>query len=156
LMLDVELKPGMHMYAHGVTRYQPLEWKMPDAAPVQAHEIYYPNPEELRLKNGGEIVPVYQGRFRLKAVVIFAPGEALRKVTDEFGSFTLQAALQYQVCDNRKCYVPQRASVKWAFQYRAFDQQRAPADMQRKTSKLEVPPGSFRQALMSHSPWLTE
>src|SRR3981189_1595751 len=44
LMLDLELKPNMHVYAAGAQGYLPLEWKMKESAVGTFDPPVYPKP----------------------------------------------------------------------------------------------------------------
>jgi hypothetical protein len=46
----------------------------------------------------------------------------------------VEGTLRYQACDDRLCYIPQELPLKWMFQYENFDRQRAPTELQRKSS----------------------
>ena len=66
LALEIELKPGMHVYAPGVEGgYIPVEWSMTETKGWRAHEVVWPPSRKLRLEAIHETVPVYEGKFRL-------------------------------------------------------------------------------------------
>jgi len=124
LVLDLDLKPGMHVYAPGVTGYIPIDWQILKSESWLALPVTYPSGEMLNLPVIHETVPVYQDHLHLTRDVSFgqsvAPGELVVK-----GSF------RYQACDDKTCYVPQTIPLQWAFQVQPLDRQRAPLSLRR-------------------------
>jgi hypothetical protein len=111
LTLDLELDPGMHVYAPGVEGYIPIDWKMQDSPAAILHEPVFPRSEKLYLKAIGETVPAYRNHFRLTRDL------TIGRSTDGSGKFTVTGALRYQACDDRVCYIPQELHLAWMFQY---------------------------------------
>lgn len=111
LILDLNLKPGMHVYAPGVSGYIPIDWKMQDSAAVRPHDAMYPKAEKLYLKAIGETVPAYTDEFRLTRDI------TIGKAQDASGKFVVKGTLRYQACDDRLCYIPQELPLEWSFQY---------------------------------------
>jgi hypothetical protein len=132
LALDIELKPGMHVYAPGVEGYISIEWKMKEPAAAVAHEVAYPPSLRLHLPAIDETVPVYRDRFRLTRDVTIGQDAKVRPTVDASGKLTLEGTLRYQACDDRVCYIPQELPVKWTFRYADFDRERVPLDLRRK------------------------
>jgi len=133
LVLDVEMKPGMHVYAPGVEGYIPIEWKMKDSPLASAHEVSSPKPEILYLEAIDEKVPVLQQHFQLKCDLTLGPDDKLKSALDAAGNFSVEGTLRYQACDDRICYVPQELALKWTFHYEGFDRERSPADIMHRT-----------------------
>jgi DsbC/DsbD-like thiol-disulfide interchange protein len=111
LTLDLELDPGMHVYAPGVEGYIPIDWKMQDSPDATAHEPVFPHSEKLYLKAIGETVPAYRNHFRLTRDITIA------RPLDASGEFTVAGALRYQACDDRVCYIPQQLHLAWTFKF---------------------------------------
>lgn len=132
LVLDIELNPGMHVYAPGVEGYIPIEWKMKDGGAAAAHDAVYPASEKLHLKAIDETVPVYRGHFRLTRDITMASDAKLKPLVDGSGKFVVEGSLRYQACDDQVCYVPQELPIRWTFNYADFDRQRVPEELQRK------------------------
>ena len=65
LVLDVDLKPKMHVYAPGVEGYIGIEWNMKASDAVIVHPVAFPPAEQITLPAIGETVPAYKGHFRL-------------------------------------------------------------------------------------------
>jgi len=132
LRLDLQLKPGVHVYAPGVEGYIQIEWKMKDSDAFRAAPVDYPPSEKLHLAAIDETVPVYRDQFRLTRDLTFAQDSTLRSLLDSSGKLSVEGTLRYQACDDRICYIPQELPLKWIFQYAEFDHQRVPQEMRRK------------------------
>ena len=132
LVADIDLKPGMHVYAPGVTGYIPIEFKTAATAAATPHAAVYPTPVKLYLKAIKETVPVFKGKFRVVQDVTIGPDAQVKPLLDTAGNLTLESTLRYQACDAKVCYVPQTVPLKWTLRYEALDRERAPAEMQRK------------------------
>ena len=132
LILDLELKPNMHVYAPGVQGYIPDRLENERERGVCNHDVTYPKPEILFLKAIDEKVPVFQGQVRLTREVTIGPDAKVRAASDAGGQFTVEGTLRYQACDDRVCYIPQELPVRWTLTYEGFDRQRVPEPMQRK------------------------
>jgi hypothetical protein len=125
LTVDLDLKPGMHVYAPGVEGYIPLDWSLGESSSVAAHPVEFPAPRKLHLPVIDETVPVFTGRFRLVRDVTI--GEVPP------GPLTIEGALKYQACDDQLCYIPQTVPLKWEVQILQSDRERAPAGLRRKS-----------------------
>jgi hypothetical protein len=125
LVLDISLKPRMHVYAPGAEGYIPISWKLTDSPAVAAQEVDMPTPQTLYLPAIDEKAPVYEGRFRL-----------LRDVTinksPPTGDLVIEGSLKYQACDDRMCYIPETVPLHWSLHIEARDPTRASAVLQRK------------------------
>ncbi len=111
LTLDLDLNPGMHVYAPGVEGYIPIDWKMQDSPSASAHAAVFPHSQKLYLKAIGETVPAYRGHFRLTRDI------TIERPPDASGKLTVNGSLRYQACDDRVCYIPQELHLTWTFQY---------------------------------------
>jgi Thiol:disulfide interchange protein DsbD, N-terminal len=111
LTLDLDLDPGMHVYAPGVEGYIPIDWKMQDSPGATAFAPEFPHSEKLYLKAIGETVPAYRNHFRLTRDI------TIGRLPDASGEFTVTGALRYQACDDRVCYIPQQLHLAWTFKY---------------------------------------
>jgi hypothetical protein len=114
LILDLDLQPGMHVYAPGVAGYIPIEWKMEDSAAVTVLPTTFPRSEKLFLKAINETVPAYRGHIRLvRDITIAHPGQ---QPLDTSGKITVPGSLRFQACDDRVCYIPKELHLTWTFQ----------------------------------------
>jgi DsbC/DsbD-like thiol-disulfide interchange protein len=117
LMLDVELKPKMHVYAPGVENYIPISWVITDSDAAKAQAINWPKSEKLYLKAIDETVPVYTNTFRISRDIVFAPDAKLKAMANEKGEITIHGTLKYQACDDKMCFVPASVPLDWTFHY---------------------------------------
>jgi hypothetical protein len=132
LVADIELKPGMHVYAPEVHQgYIPIEFTLTATPAFQAYPTAFPPARMLHLKAIGETVPVYQGRFRVAEDITIAPEAQVKPLLSPGGELTVEGSLRYQACDAKVCYPPQSVPLKWTFHHETLDRQRAPAEMQR-------------------------
>ncbi|MEX2260784.1 MAG: protein-disulfide reductase DsbD domain-containing protein [Bryobacteraceae bacterium] len=128
LALDIELKPGMHVYAPGVEGgYIPIDWSITGSPEWTAHPLAAPASEKLHLPAINETVPVYQGKFRLTREltvgVLRGPGRDL----------AISGTFRYQACDDKVCYTPRDVPLSWNVRLETLDTQRAPEELRRKT-----------------------
>lgn len=131
LVLDVELKPQMHVYAPGVKDYMPIEWDLQESPAIKVHPAAYPKSKKLRLEAIKETVPVYEGKFRVTRDVTIGSDSAVKPLLDEKGELVITGTFHYQACDERMCYFPQAVPVKWMLKYDSLDQERVPAELRR-------------------------
>ncbi|HTR39294.1 MAG TPA: protein-disulfide reductase DsbD domain-containing protein [Bryobacteraceae bacterium] len=132
LVLDIDLYPGMHVYAPGVEGYIPVDWKMKESSAEAAGQAEYPKSEKLYLKAIDETVPAYRNHFRITRDITIAQEDKLKPAVDSAGRLTVEGSLRYQACDDRVCYIPQTLPLKWTFQYQPLDRERVPVALQRK------------------------
>lgn len=105
LVLDLKLKPGVHVYAPGVEGYIPIAWALKPSSDWSARAALFPKAEILHLAAIDETVPAYQGHFRLaREVVIASPAK---------GPVSIDGTLRYQACDDTMCYIPETLPVRW-------------------------------------------
>ena len=136
LTLDIDLQENLHVYAPGVDNYIPIDWKIEDSDTAQAHRARCSlTPEKLFLKAINETVPTYTNHFRLIRDITIPPEEKLKAKVDGSGHFTVDSVLNYQACDDRMCYFPQKVRLQWTFEYEALDKQRVSAEIQRRQSE---------------------
>ena len=133
LSLDIEIKPGMHLYAPGVQGYIPIDWQLEGGGPAaKRHPFNYPPSRMLRLDVIQETVPVYRGRIRIVREITFGQEADLKTLVSSSGHLAVKGSFHYQACDDRKCYLPQDVPLEWRFTYQGLDRQRVPAELQRK------------------------
>ncbi len=132
LSLDIQLKPGMHVYAPGVQGYIPIDWQLKPGGPAaKRHSFEYPASEMLRLEAIGETVPVYRNHIELQREITFAQEDALKPLVSPTGELVVKGTFRYQACDDHKCYIPQDAPLEWRFKYEGMDRQRVPSQFRR-------------------------
>lgn len=136
LVVDVQLKPKMHVYAPGVqASYKPIVWTMEETPAWLAHAVTYPEARTLHLPAIGETVPVYEGGLRLtRDLTIGQPAEVRSVLAGGGSELVVRGAFRYQACDDRQCFPPATIPLEWKLRFEAHDNRRAPADLQRKAS----------------------
>jgi len=133
LILDLEMKKGMHVYAPGIqSEYIAIDWTVAHSTGWLAQPATYPPSRNLHLKAIHETVPVYEGHIRLLRDLTMAQQAALTPLLAPGGALTVEGAFRYQACDARECYPPKTIPLKWSFQIDPLDRQRAPAVLQHK------------------------
>ena len=125
LMLDVDLPPGVHVYAPGVQGYIPIDWKQAETPAAKASAVMFPNPKILFLAAINEKVPVFEGRFRLTREIVLGTDKDLAPLADKDGKLILQGSLRYQACDEEKCFIPETVPIAWTFHFEPVDRVRA-------------------------------
>jgi DsbC/DsbD-like thiol-disulfide interchange protein len=132
LVLDIELKPRIHVYAPGVQGYIPIAWTLKDSPSFRAHEIVYPTSKKLHLPAINETVPVYTDRIRVFREVTIASDGKVKPVLNQQGELVIEGTLRYQACDDEKCFIPEDLPLKWTLRFEGHDTQRAPSELRRK------------------------
>ena len=133
LILDIELKPAMHLYAPGVEGgYIAVDWQIPDSKVWTVQPVAYPPSTKLHLPAINETVPVYKGHLRLVRDLTIGSNQDLKTVLGANRDLTIPGTFRYQACDDRMCYAPKNLPLKWTFQIAPLDSVRAPAELQRK------------------------
>jgi hypothetical protein len=119
LVLDIDLKPRMHVYAPAVEHYIPISWQITESNAAKAEAVKWPRAETLYLEAIDEKVPVYTGSFRLVRNIVLAPEAKLKSLANEKGEVTIHGVLKYQACDDKMCFIPASVPLDWTFHYHA-------------------------------------
>ena len=159
LILNVELKPGMHVYAPGVTGYKPVRWEMATAESAESAEaanqtaapsavrmperlvgaVDWPAARTLHLKAIDETVPVYEKRLRLLRDFTVPSDKLLREATSAQGIMTLDGVFGYQACDARTCYNPESIPLRFELQILRHDTERVAPELRRQPASGRPP-----------------
>ena len=136
LVLEVELKPKMHVYAPGVQpTYKPIDWTIGSSTAWQAHKSSFPAARTLRLEVIDETVPVYEGSFRLTRDLTIGQQDELRQALAGANDLTIGGSFRYQACDDRQCFPPVTVPLAWKFQFEAHDGHRVKQELRRRPKK---------------------
>ncbi len=105
LALKMTVRPhaGIHIYAPGQKGYYPIAVQFPPESRVTPGRLDLPPPEPYTFAPTGEWFLVYQEPFSLTQFVK-APASARDAI---------RAVLQYQACDDRACFRPEKIPVTW-------------------------------------------
>jgi AhpC/TSA family/Thiol:disulfide interchange protein DsbD, N-terminal len=132
LVAEVDLKPKMHVYAPGVEGYIPVDWEMEEVSGVTNYPAEYPGSEMLHLPAINEIVPVYQGHFRMVRDVMIGQPNEIQHLLNAQGELVIKGSFRYQACDDKICYLPKTVPLEWTFRFEQHDRTRVPEDIRRK------------------------
>ena len=105
LFVDVAPKPGIHVYAPGSENYIPITVTLNAQPEIKAGKLAYPRSEKVTLLD--EKVSVFQKPFRLTQDVM------LDRSAKAGTTVTVSGVVNYQACDDRVCYAPEKAPVTW-------------------------------------------
>lgn len=133
LVLDILLKPGMHVYAPEVKGgYKPVNWEIENSPGLLVLAPEYPSSERLHLLAIDETVPVYHGKFRIERDLMIGLTKKVGSLLSAKQELVLTGAFKYQACDDKVCYPSSTIPLKWIFQIEAHDDKRAPERLRRK------------------------
>jgi peroxiredoxin len=132
LVLEIDPKPNMHVYAPGVERYIPIDWQMPQSKGWIAFPAAYPASRQLNLPAIKETVPVYNSHIRIVRDLAIGLDPELAPVLSADRTLTVEGSFRYQACDDKECFLPKTIPLKWTFQIGRLDTQRVPEALQRK------------------------
>lgn len=105
LIAEVKMPKGMHVYAPGIDPpYRPIQMKLAPAKGVRFSPVKYPASKKVRLEAIDEIVPVFSDSVAL---------ETTATVGSLSSAIEVKGAIDYQVCDDRICYRPEKIPVSW-------------------------------------------
>jgi DsbC/DsbD-like thiol-disulfide interchange protein len=105
LTVDVNPKPGIHVYAPGTKDFIPIELKFDAKPEFKPGKTLYPKSELMTF--GDEKVPVFQKPFKLTNDVTIA------KTAKAGSSMTVNGTIHLQACDDKVCYPPETVPVSW-------------------------------------------
>ncbi|MFC1614256.1 protein-disulfide reductase DsbD domain-containing protein [Gemmatimonadota bacterium] len=129
LILDVQLKDKMHVYAPGVEGgYIPVSWQLDESLHYKGLETQFPEPEIIEMKALGEKLASYSGSFRFMQEVVIGTQKNLRVSDQEnapsIENLVIEGTFGYQACDDRYCYMPDEVKVKFVFDVEGHDWER--------------------------------
>jgi len=133
LVLEIALKPKMHVYAPSVTgSYIPVRWDIVPQAVLKPFEPEWPTPKVLRLEAIKESLPVFEKTFTVTRDLTFAQQNDLVAAAGETKRLTVPAIFRYQACDDRECHPPVSLPLEFAFAVESHDRTRVPEALRRK------------------------
>ena len=127
LALDIDPKPGMHVYAPGADGlgYQVVGLTISPEPFVQLLPLQYPSSEIYHFEPLDEHVPVYQKPFTLIQEVVIEATEEAEKALHGVDVVSLTGRLDYQACDAEICFEPVSIPLSWTLTLSTLDRQRA-------------------------------
>ncbi len=133
LAAEVELPPGVHVYAPEVQGYKPIQLAIEASPEFELNSVAYPKSKVLYLEVIREQVPVFEGRFRItQDVTVTTAQDFIRSLGGEGKTITFGGELHYQACDKTVCYPPTLAPVRWELKIVPLDRQRSPESIRHK------------------------
>ncbi len=135
LTAEIELPPGVHVYAPGVGGYKAIQLVLHPSGGIAPAHVTYPSSKILYLEAIKEQVPVFEGKFRITQDVTVThskAGDGLRAVFSAGKTVSIAGELQYQACDTTICYPPTSVPVKWELKVQPLDLKRSPGDIRHK------------------------
>lgn len=127
LILRVELPEKMHVYAPRVEGYLPVAFSVQESQYIRSHEAEFPQAEVLHLPAIRESVSVYHDQFKVTRDITISPNF---RGTD----LQISALFEYQACDDRICYPPQKVPLTFSIRLKEHDGGRVPEPMRKKDS----------------------
>ena len=119
LVVDVDPKPEMHVYAPGDHTYRVIRLRIDEPEFLRAHDVTYPASEIYHFVPLDERVEVYQSPFRLvQEVTIPMSRELAGQAAEPGATLTIEGALEYQACDHEVCYIPAEVPLTWTLAWR--------------------------------------
>ncbi len=133
LTAEVELPPGVHVYAPGTKGYKPISLVIDPLPELQLRPPVYPAAEVLYMPAIQERVPVFQGTFRIhQDVKVSSAAEFSGSLGTDGKTLTIAGKLNYQACDSKVCYLPSSVAVNWQLHVLPLDRQRAPEEIRHR------------------------
>jgi hypothetical protein len=112
LAFEVTPKRNMHVYAPGKHDYQVIAVKVDPQPWLKVEPTAYPPSEIYHFKELDEKVETYGKPFKL-VQELTVPNTAAAKKALAAGPLKVSARLEYQACDDKVCYAPQRIPVSF-------------------------------------------
>jgi hypothetical protein len=132
LIVEIETKPKMHVYAPGVERYIPIDWRMADSKAWDSFPVSYPPARMLNLPAIKATVPVFDGHFQMTREIAIGQEANLAPALSSDRTLTVEGSFRYQACDDKQCYLPATLPLKWSFIVEKPNTERTPQALQRK------------------------
>ncbi len=134
LMVDVEPRPSLHVYAPGAgVDYRPLALRVHSQPYLAVDEPVYPAPDGTWTSPLDEQVPVYTRPARVRVEVALGTRQELKPVYDAGGRLEVTGILSFQACSEAVCWPPQDVAVTWALTLLPPDLERPPEPLPRET-----------------------
>jgi len=114
LAVDIEPKPGMHVYSPEQKDVIPVALELVPDTHLRAGARRLPPAERYFFPPLNETQRVYSKRFRIEQDVRILDTPAIRRRADAGDrSLTVRGTVRYQACDDAVCYLPEAVPVSW-------------------------------------------
>ena len=121
VMADITPGRGMHVYAPGKHTYQVVKLELDPQPWLKLHPAVYPASEIYHFKPLDERVEVFMKPFRLRRDVTLLASPEAQKLLGAAPSVTITGALEYQACDDKICFNPERVPVSFSIAVKPLD-----------------------------------
>jgi thiol:disulfide interchange protein DsbD len=111
LALQVRLPVGLHMQSNKPRDplFIPTALSIDAPAGVTVAEIVFPPSTDLKQEGQAQPLAVFEREFAIGVRVTLAPNIAAGAA----GDLAIPVRMRYQACDEKVCYLPQRAEASW-------------------------------------------
>ena len=120
VVVDIQPRPRMHMYAPGAKGYQVIALNIAPQPFVRQLSTKYPASEIYFFKPLNERVPTYQKPFRLVQEVVLEGTPDAQAALRGKDTVTLTGTLDYQACDDTICFNPVSLPLSWTVSLRTL------------------------------------
>jgi hypothetical protein len=127
LIVDIEPKPGIHVYAPGAQNYRKVALTVTSETNISLLPVQYPRSEMYFFKPLNERVPVFQKPFRLVQDVILEGTPQAQAALRGKETLNVSGALEYQACNDKECFNPTSIPLTWKLALRPLVLQRPTA-----------------------------
>jgi hypothetical protein len=131
LVLTVETRPNMYVYAQGVEEYTPIDWTMEPAEAVEVFPAEFPDAALVHFPVLDEMVPVHDGVFTVSRELRLDGGREWADALKDVDKLTLKGSFSYQACDDSMCYFPTTIPMEWTIKLEEHDLTRVPDELRR-------------------------
>jgi len=141
--VELHIPAGFHVYSpEAGGRYKGVSWQMDRTNCLNIGDPVYPKPEWKPMKSTGETLPVYEDTLRISREIVVRPALQATDPSvfklfcdlclDSDSRIKASGTLQFQACDDQRCYPPQTVQPQWKFQFFPPDRQRSPNELKRE------------------------
>lgn len=121
IVVAVTPRTNMHVYAPGKHDYRVVRLTVDPQPWLRAHDTRYPPSEVYYFEPLNERVEVYSKPFRLIQDVTILATPEVQKTLARMATVTITGALEYQACDDRICYNPERVPISFTVAMKPLD-----------------------------------
>ena len=123
LSVTFDLSEASHLYAPNKSGYIPLNLELQDNPLFKFGQPSYPEPKVIRSELLNEEYPAYTGRVTVTIPVKVAANETVKNLKESVAT-KIKGKLQFQICTDEVCFMPQTKDVEWSATVKPLDRQR--------------------------------
>lgn len=127
IVIDVDPRPGIHVYAPGAKGYRPVALAIEPQPYLRVRSLRFPESEDYHFKPLDEHVPVYQRPFRLVQELSIDAAREAQEALKGMNAMTIRGRLDYQACDDTTCFAPASLPLSWTLTLKQLDRERSAA-----------------------------